>query len=490
MAREDVNIRVSANVAEAVRLWKAMEEGPKGMAAELDALGAKGKKSVGGLNSEAEKLIGNWASIGAGIAAATKLLEAYLAAQREIKDLEADSVRTADKATRQLANLAPSEALSTIRNDTFGLAVRRKVQIGTATDAAASLLGAGYGYGDVMKPGGAADAALKTLAATNASGKNVDAKQMIDAMTGFMDATGQEKSGANLAAAGKAAQAMFASNKLEIADLQALAPKAKSIFSDTGLKNEQIAILSMFKDVTTADIGSTSFKTGISRLVGAGNVPARTRALKELGLNPADVDFQGESFTDVQQRMSAGFLRAGDQAPRLKNQIFGDEGKLAADVLFTPAGVSLYQQRLAESRNSAGFNRAVSITEGGLEAQQNRSDSERVQAFFKNDYTDSAIARERLGTAIQNAGGGAGYRAIGMAAYDVAEGLGYDADTAARTGVRWVGGNQDMARGVVQGAKPEPVPVDVRVTIVDQNQVSVPATSRVMDNGKNRAPRQ
>ena len=38
MAREDVNIKVSANVAEAIRLWKAMQEGPQQMARELDGL--------------------------------------------------------------------------------------------------------------------------------------------------------------------------------------------------------------------------------------------------------------------------------------------------------------------------------------------------------------------------------------------------------------------------------------------------------------------
>mgnify|MGYP001012010193 CR=1 FL=1 len=46
MAREDVNIKVSANVAEAIQLWKAMEAGPEGMAKSLDAMGQKGKKSA------------------------------------------------------------------------------------------------------------------------------------------------------------------------------------------------------------------------------------------------------------------------------------------------------------------------------------------------------------------------------------------------------------------------------------------------------------
>lgn len=45
-AREDVNIKVSANVAEAIQLWKAMEAGPDGMAKALSAMGEKGGKAA------------------------------------------------------------------------------------------------------------------------------------------------------------------------------------------------------------------------------------------------------------------------------------------------------------------------------------------------------------------------------------------------------------------------------------------------------------
>jgi uncharacterized protein YqeY len=41
MAREDVNIRVSSNVAEAIRLWQAMEAGPQAMGKVIGAV--KGK---------------------------------------------------------------------------------------------------------------------------------------------------------------------------------------------------------------------------------------------------------------------------------------------------------------------------------------------------------------------------------------------------------------------------------------------------------------
>lgn len=488
MGREDVNIKVSANVAEAIRLWKAMEEGPKGMANQLDAMGSKGQKSVKGLSDEVGNLVGQWASVTAGISASVKILEAYVAMQNKLRGMESSATRTADKASRELANLAPGKAIETVRNDILDLATRRRVGVPQAKDAAASLLGAGYSYDDVMKKGGSGDAALRTLAATNASGKNVDVKEMVDSLTGFLDATGQSKSAGNLGGAGQAAQAMFATNKLEIADLQALAPRAANIYATTGLQNEQIAIMSQFKDVTTADIGATAFHGAVNRLGGAGNNRARTRALAELGLKPEDVDFQGESFFDVQARLAGAFDKAGPNADRLKQALFGDEAKLAGNVLFSSKGAALTQQRLAELKDTSGFNRAASTTEGSLEAKAAAADAEEVKQFFaKGDYVDPEIARKALMNRIKEAGGGAFYQTVGTTAFDASIAMGSDADTAARVGMRWVGGTPEMAKQVTDAARAETIKVEV--SIVDQNQVAVPATSRVMDNGKNRPQR-
>jgi hypothetical protein len=289
----------------------------------------------------------------------------------------------------------------------------------------------------------------------------------------------------------QATQAMFASNKLEIADLQALAPRAKNIFEATGLKNEQIALLSQFKDVTTADIGATAFHGAVNRLGSAGNNRARTRALAELGLKPEDVDFQGESFFDVQQRLSGAFTKAGPNANRLKNALFGEEAMLAGNVLFTPEGVALTQQRLAEMKDGSGFKRAATITEGGLEAQNNASLAKETKAFFSKDYVDPTIARRNLMTEIKNAGGGAGYQTAGTKAYDTAIGMGYDADTATRTGVRWVGGNDEMTKRILNDSRASDVPtLKVDITVSDQNQVAIPVKANVTQVGKNAAPQQ
>lgn len=486
MAREDVNIKVSANVAEAIRLWKAMEEGPKGMANELEAMSNKGAKSARTLNTELMSVAGNWVSIGAAIAAATKFLSAYVEMQSKLREMEAGATRTADKAGRELANLAPASVpMKQIQADLLNLAVRRKVSPERAKDVSGALLGAGFGYEDVMQEGGAGDVTLRTLAATNASGKNVDAKALVDAMTGHLSATGQEKTAANLSAAGQTAQALFAGTKLEIDDLQNLAKVGKNIKDITGLGNEQMALLSQFKDVTSADIGATSMQTSIMRLNNPGS--RERKALAELGLNPADVDFNGESFYDVQERLGAAFDKAGPNASRLRGQLFGQEGVLGGSVLFSSEGAALTPERLKMAADTSPYNRGANITEGGLEAKMAAAEAEEVKQFLANgDYVDPEIARKALMNRIKEAGGGTFSQTMGKGAFDVSNWWSGDAEVGAQVGMRWAGGNREMGQQVVDVSRAE----TIKIQLTDQNGVSIPHKSEVNNVGKSKAPKE
>ncbi len=488
MAREDVNIKVSANVAEAIRLWKAMEAGPQGMANELDQLGARGKKAAAGMGAEFDKIVGNWVGIAAAIAAAKKILDAFMQSQREHALRQAGASVGADQLSRELFQLTPGDrALSTIRNDMLQLAQTRRVAPMQSKEAIAALLGAGYSY-DQAVTGGGADAVLRTLAATNATGKDVDTKGLVDALTGHLSATGQEKTQENLLKAGMAVQGMFAATKLEIEDLQNLAPRAKNIYDATGLANEQIPILSQFKDVTTADVGATSFHTATLRLLGAKSNRRSSRAIDELGLKPEDVDFQGESFFDVQNTLAAAFERAGPNAGRLKGTLFGNEGILAANVLFSREGAAQTRQRLGMAADPTAFNRAAAVTEGGLQAKAAAAESAEMQVHASESFTDPETARKLFFSDLEASGkSNAFYRTIGGAAFSTGMVLsGGDADIATGMAVDAVGGSEDWVNSVIQRSQADAVPV-VRIELTDQNAVAIPHKAEVNKVGNNRA---
>ena len=101
MAREDVNIKVSANVAEAIRLWQSMEEGPQGMAKELESMGSKGKQASRGLSSELDKLVGKWVSITEAINVAKRMFTEFSQMQRDEAQRRGDVSMSVDDAARR-----------------------------------------------------------------------------------------------------------------------------------------------------------------------------------------------------------------------------------------------------------------------------------------------------------------------------------------------------------------------------------------------------
>lgn len=488
MAREDVNIRVSANVAEAIRLWKAMQEGPQAMANEMDALGQKGKKAASGMTGEFDQLLGKWASIGASIAAAKQILDAYIQSQRQAMERTTDATRGADQMSREIYNLNDGKAaLGKVRNDLLTLAQNRRVDPGQAKDAIGALLGAGYTYEQTVDQGGA-DAILRTLAATNATGKDVNVKDLTDALTAHLAATGQASTKENILGAGQAIQAMFAATKLEMEDLQQFAPRSANIFNTTGLGNEQIAIASQLKDVTSAEVGATTFQSAVMRLqAGATNSRIR-KALKELGVNPEDVDFQGESFFDVQSRMGAAFDAAGPKAANLKQRIFGNEGLLAGNVLFSTEGAAQTQERLRMMANVGAFNQAANVTEGSLQAKMAAADAAAMQANFKEGFVDPEIARKELLSRMEAAGTWRINQLKAEKLFDATMLGTQDAELATRQATRSLGWQDSAAQSIVEAAKAESI--EVKVTLTDQNAVAIPAKSEVTNNGKNKAPKE
>lgn len=487
MAREDVNIKVSANVAEAIRLWKAMEEGPQAMGRELDALGTKGKKAGGGMAADFEKLVGKWASITAGIEAAKKILDAFIKSQQEALKTTGDASKSTDAMTRELFLLTPgNKSQQQIRTDMLTMSANRGTSAQMTKDVMASLLGAGYSYDQVVG-GGGADAVLRTLSATNATGAGIDAKQLTDALTAHLSATGQDRSAANLQAAGLGIQGLFAATKMEMTDLTAWAPRSKNIADISGLKNEIIGIASMFKDVTSADVGATATHTAMVRLAASANNKRSMRALAELGLKPQDVDFQGESFGQVQQLLAQRFEAAGANAPRIKSALFGNEGLIAGNVLFSQAGVQQYRERLAMMNDQAGFDRSANVIEGGLQAKANAAEARSQMAHADEGFVDPETARKEMMTWLKQNEASAAARALAVTAFD--ETLKWTSDPAAATfaGVRWVGGSRETSQAIVDRARANEVQT-VKIELTDQNQVQIPH-KKTVKNIENRSPK-
>jgi len=407
MAREDVNVKVSANVAEALQLWRAMEKGPEGMAGALGAMGDKGKQSARGLAGELEGLVGKWASIGAAIAGAQALLASFFNDMKRMREETEKTTFDIEESTKRFLVQAGMRAdqSSAVQQALFGIATSRKVSLDSAFTAGTQLVSSGFSS-DQLLQGGALSEFLQLLAATNATGKEVNSAELAKSMVQFMTAQGAPLTAAGVRENAVAIQSLFKGTNLQTAQLSRFAPDAATISNFTGLGGpEMLALFSQFLDVTDEAKGSTAFRAGALRLGTAGANKETQRGLAMLGLTAEDVDFQGENFFEVQERLITAMEKVeGNVRNNASKLIFGAEGMPFSNVLLTREGQAAGQQRIGLTRNEAAYAEAVAFAESGRGPTRVQSQTERDVALFDPTAPDSETLRNRLETYMEEQG--------------------------------------------------------------------------------------
>jgi hypothetical protein len=399
MPREDVNIKVSSDVAEAVRLWKAMQEGPQQMANEMEAMGQKGKKSTKGITDELVGMVGKWASIAAAIGVAQKAMEGYFESQKKNREQADKSSLSVDESARRFyvqGGIRDAQSQRKATETILGVAEMRAVDSNTAFGAATQLVSSGFNSDDVTQ-GGVLDQFLQILNATNAAGGNADAEGLAKAMTQYMTANNMDLSALNVRKVGVGVQRLFTGTNLQIGNLSRFAPESATIGEYSGLgAMEQAALFSQFLDVTDEAKGATAFRSGVVSLATAGSDKTKQRGLEMLGLRPEDVDFQGESFFDVQRLLAerrAGL--SGDQRNIADKMLFGQDGLTFANVLLNQDAIGEGRRRVGLTQDEQGFVDTLAIAEQGIAANDRRTGVLEDRAFFDEDKTITEEAARR-----------------------------------------------------------------------------------------------
>jgi hypothetical protein len=96
--KEDVNIKVSADMAEALQAWKDIENGPKALEEALKRISDLEQGSSTKWASALEGIVGKWLSIAAAIKLAKDAAESYFATQQKISGERVENTRTIDAA--------------------------------------------------------------------------------------------------------------------------------------------------------------------------------------------------------------------------------------------------------------------------------------------------------------------------------------------------------------------------------------------------------
>lgn len=475
-------------------MWRAMKDGPQAMAAELEQVGKKGKKAASEMESEFGKMAGHWTTIAGAIGMAKEAIDTVIEAQREFRRLTKDATVPVDTMSRAYAiqgGLSNAD-MATSRRQILAIAQARSTTPQIAFPAATQLVSSGFAPQNVTQ-GGALNEFLKMLSANNATGQNVDSKQMAQSLTMFLQATGQPLTAQSIRKNAMQIQSLFMGTNLQIADLQTFAPQATKSNQLGGLTSEQLVLFSQMRDVSDAAIGATALRSALSNLAVAGSKPKTKLALKQLGLRAEDVSFRGpgsplENYYRVAENLVGAFERAdpmvGDQAAA---RLFGQEGLAAKGPLFTRKGLAETRRRMQMGGDAQLYERAVGLAEGSHEGKARAAESGEAAAFFNPAFVDSVTVRKLLREEKQLAGANRFEQYLTEKQYDLFMMLpGATAETALRSmpGYRQ---NEHAVQEILNRAKAEtPADVRVRVELTDQSAVAIPHRPEVskLNKGK------
>lgn len=421
MPREDVNIKVSANVAEAIQLWKAMEAGPDGMAKALSSMGDKGAKSAKSIGDELASQVGKWVTVGAAVAAVTQAINAQYEAVKRLREERTAATNTVDDAFNRFqvqANIPSGARADAVRTQLFQIIANRRAAPVPGLQAAEALGSAGATVEDIT--GGGLDEFLQMVTASNAAGKQVNQSELAASVVKFLKANNLAPNRQGMQGTSLAIQQLFGGTNLQASNLSRFARDAGSISSFSHMAPEdQLAQFSMLLDTMNEDTGSTAFKSGIISLATAGGNREKTRALTMLGLKPGDVDFQGEDWQSVYGRLGKGFAGV---APEKRNVaaklLFGDEGLPFYTTFLEPGDLDEARKRGGMARDPAGAAERLGIAESGRGAQARQAETLAINAMYEKNNRDDAVVKQRLQALLGNFGADEATRASILGEYE------------------------------------------------------------------------
>ncbi len=422
MARDDVNIRVSADTAEMVRLWQAAQEGPEKFGQAMQKAGTKGKAAGRDMGASVAGVIGQYASMGVMLHQTIGLINDAARAQREFEQATVDQTNRLDDLFNRFqvqSGLSSGKQADTYRTRILATAAQRKIGPEVATRTATELVSQGFSSDQVA--GGALDEMLQLFVATN-QGNVEDPESVVKAMTKWLRANQMKLTSENIRGESIKFQSLFQGTPIQLPDLERYARDAARLREFGGLSSSQsMALATQGLEISDMDQFSTQLKNAVTRLQTAGTNAQVGRGLGMIGLTPEDV--QGRNFLGsmlrIQQAMGGRDVNTRDSAANL---IFGQRGLDAyLRLTATPGALqeTIARSRMAESDAAKqGYVEALAIGESGRGAAARQADVVEANALYRRGVLDPKVVRQRLQGVMGNLGLSDRERANVLSSYD------------------------------------------------------------------------
>lgn len=356
----------------------------------------KQKRKVAGLRAElskakkelSEQPENPWPSVTMSMDGAVNMAERLIATLKKLSDTQkevakggSDVATTVDTLARRLQvqqGLTDAErSASTAR--ILGVANREDVgaTADTAFRAATQLVSSGFA--DPVA-GGELVTVLKAINASNFEG---GPEALVKGFAQALQASGLEKNNANLERLAVATQGLFRTTDFQIAELTDFAKNA-AVFTGANLTQEQsLAAFTALRETLRAEQASTGLRNFITTLQAGAITKESAANFARIGVNPADVDFVGESLVEVIGviKKATDKLSEEDRNAAL-GKFFGKENVAAARLLLASG------QRIPElerqQADATGFETAAGVAGASMQAERNRIENERLRQIAPN----------------------------------------------------------------------------------------------------------
>lgn len=372
---------------------------------KVDALRASMDKANKTLKGEKEN---PWPAIGAGMTMATGAAVALFAALNKVADAQRNIVsQGADQAVNldTLARKMQIQAgLTDEQRQKESMAViQQSSQAGVLApvgfQAATQLAGSGF-QNPVQS--GSLQTILNTIQASSFQGSP---EELVSAFAEALNAYGLEKTNQNLQGIAVAAQSLFKQTDFQLTELQDFAKNA-SVFEGANIKlDEALAGFTALREVLPAAESGTGLRNFVNKLQAGDLTKENKQNLERIGVNAGQVDFVGESLTQVLRTVKD----ATDKMPEADRnaalgKMFGTENVASARLLIN--SVNRIEELQKSQQNAQQFNTDLQTASGGMQAQRNRLENQALidmmpnagklnELDVKNRELDMAVKRKQ-----------------------------------------------------------------------------------------------
>ena len=379
---QKIEFELAANDTSAKAAWERQQKAINGVIEKLgkleDASAKAGKTQEGWVG----KGVGKLAGMAAGYLSVTGAIGGVIAANKEMMDQADQAALKYDELFRKVNVQANTLGVAgeAGKKRILDTAIVNAATAEESTAIAKSL--AGSGFNAEQATGSALDAVLKAQAAMGQQGEGKGAV-IAESVAKYMNSLNIPMTGENMKSVMVAVQQSAKAGFGKFEDMAQLSGKVGG-FSG---KADSADVLAAFNigllNSASADTASTGLKIFGDRLMGAKGDKEREGLLTKAGIKPEDVDFIGEKFDTVMERVGKAVeaMPEANRAPWMQ-KMFGTE----------TAG---FAGKLLENRGRMDEFRAVMGDEAGFAADVSEMTSGKAAQRRRQELIDERDAAER-----------------------------------------------------------------------------------------------